>query len=86
MIQKTSSILEHKSDLEEIELEDDDFFVDFEDVVQQDQMSSTENFKDSSINTFVMFFYDGIHFNNIREIDKFNKVDEKSYYSILDET
>lgn len=56
MIQKTSSILEHKSDLEEIELEDDDFFVDFEDVVQQDQMSSTENFEDSSINTFVMFF------------------------------
>lgn len=33
MIQKTSSILEHKSDLEEIELEDDDFFVNFEDVV-----------------------------------------------------
>lgn len=86
MIQKTSSILEHKSDLEEIELEDDDFFVDFEDVVQQDQMSSTENFEDSSINTFVMFFYDGRHFNNIREIDKFDKVDEKSYYSILDET
>lgn len=56
MIQKTSSILEHKSDLEEIELEDDDFFVNFEDVVQQDQMSSTENFEDSSINTFVMFF------------------------------